>query len=76
VRFGYSQVVNPVYLARRGRCSWRRALWTMGRNLAANLLRGVRPEPWVDRRGRLRGNMLGLWELARGRARPERILSL
>lgn len=76
VRFGYSQMVNPVHLARRGRCGWGRALGQMGRNLLANLLRGMRPEPWVDRRGRLRGNLIGLWELGRGRARPERILSL
>ena len=76
VRFGYSQMVNPIYLAQRGRCGWGRALGQMGRNLAANLLHGMRPEPWVDRRGRLRGNLIGLWELARGRARPERILSL
>ena len=33
VRFGYSQMVNPVYLARKGSFSWGRALRSMARNL-------------------------------------------
>ena len=76
LRFGYSQMVNPVYLAGRGSYGWARALRSMARNLAANTARSVMPEPWVDRRGRLRGNLLGLADLARGRADPGRILGL
>ena len=76
VRLGYSQMVNPVYLARKGSYSWGRAVRSMARNLAANLGRWAAPEPWVDRRGRLRGNVLGLADLCRGRADPGRILAL
>ncbi len=76
VRLGYSQMVNPVYLARKGSFGWGRAVRSMARNLAANLGRWAVPEPWVDRRGRLRGNLLALADLCRGRVDPGRILGL
>jgi len=76
VRFGYSQIANPVYLIRKGTMSWKRAANLMWRNVAANLARSFSPEPWIDRRGRLRGNMLAVIDLARGRSSPRRILQL
>jgi GT2 family glycosyltransferase len=76
VRLGYSQVVNPVYLARKGTFPWNHAIPSAARHCLANLVRSLRPEPWADRRGRFRGNMMGLWDLLRGRAAPERILDL
>lgn len=76
VRLGYSQVVNPIYLARKGSFPWGHALPSAARHCLINLLRSARPEPEVDRRGRFCGNMLGLWDLLRGRAAPERILEL
>lgn len=75
-RFGYSQVVNPVYLIRKGSVPASFALPLMLRNLAANLARSLRPEPYVDRRGRLRGNLIGLLHVARGRIEPEHALNL
>jgi hypothetical protein len=39
-------------------------------------MRALRPEPWVDRRGRARGNWLAMFDLLRGRVVPERILEL
>ncbi|MBR0679051.1 glycosyltransferase family 2 protein [Roseomonas eburnea] len=77
VRLGYSQVVNPLYVARRVPAyTIRRAISQTARNIAANLVRVLWPEPWVDRRGRLRGNMVGLLDVMRGRAFPERMLLL
>jgi glycosyltransferase involved in cell wall biosynthesis len=76
VRFGYSQIANPVYLVRKGTMSWRHAKRLMWRNVAANLLRSFRPEPWVDRRGRLKGNLLALIDLTLRRSSPHRILQL
>ena len=76
LRLGYSQVVNPVYLARKGTFPWNHALPSAARHCAINLARSLWPEPEVDRWGRFRGNMLGLWDLLRGRAAPSRILSL
>lgn len=75
-RLGYSQVVNPVYLARKGSFPWSHAIPSAARHCLINLVRSVKPEPWADRWGRFRGNMLGLWDLLRGRAAPERILDL
>lgn len=73
LRLGYSQVVNPVYLARKGTMRPRYALRLVLRQFAANHMRSLRPEPWVDRMGRVRGNWLGLVDLMRGRITPERI---
>lgn len=75
-RVGYSQIANPIYLARKGTLSWRRALGQMGRNLAANSAKYFSPEPWVDRRGRLAGNLLAIAETLSGRVRPMRITEL
>jgi hydroxymethylpyrimidine pyrophosphatase-like HAD family hydrolase len=76
LRYGYSQISNPIYLARKGSLGWGRALHGMAKHLAINLARAPVPEPWVDRRGRLRGNLIALADLVRGRADPDRILSL
>lgn len=76
IRFGYSQVANPIYLARKGSMSWRYALKQMGRNLIANSARVFWAEPWVDRRGRLKGNALALSDLVRARMNPGRVLEL
>jgi len=57
IRFGYSQVVNPVYLVRKGTVPRDFAYKLMLRNIAANVLKSVSPEAYVDRRGRLKGNL-------------------
>jgi hypothetical protein len=75
-RFGYSQIINPAYLYRKGSMSRRKMLTLASRNFLANHLRALRPEPWVDRRGRLRGNWLAVYDLIRGRIEPERVLTL
>jgi GT2 family glycosyltransferase len=76
LRLGYSQVANPVYLARKGSFPWSHALPSAARHCAINLLRSLAPEPEVDRFGRFRGNLLAVWDLLRGRAEPRRILEL
>lgn len=75
-RLGYSQVANPVYLLRKGSYSPGRAGRSVARNLAANFARAAWPEPYIDRRGRLAGNLLALADMCRGRMQPERILDL
>lgn len=75
-RLGYSQVANPVYLARKGTMHWKRALIQIGRNLIANSIRSFRPEPWVDRRGRLSGNLSGIYDLMLGVSTPEKALKV
>lgn len=75
-RLGYSQIANRIHILRKGHMSLAQALNGSARNLLANLFRSIRPEPWVDRRGRLQGNALALWDWVRGRVDPERILKL
>ncbi|MFN3209550.1 MAG: glycosyltransferase family 2 protein [Roseovarius sp.] len=73
---GYSQVVNMHYLWKKGTVTAGHALNLVSRNLIANHLKALRPEPWVDRAGRLRGNWCGLYDVMVGRADPGRIDSL
>jgi GT2 family glycosyltransferase len=76
VRLGYSQIVNPVYIVCKGNMSLAYALRLAARNFFANLVKSMRPESYIDRRGRLRGNLIGLFHLLTGRLTPEYILKL
>ena len=72
---GYAQVANPLYLRAKGTMSLRRALTIMSRNLVSNLIKSLKPEPTIDRWGRLKGNMNALGDLILGRMAPERVLN-
>jgi hypothetical protein len=76
VRLGYSQIANPLYLVRKGTVTPRFALNLALRNMVANAVKSPRPEPNVDRFGRLRGNLIALADIARGRSHPRRALEL
>lgn len=76
VRLGYSQIANPLYLARKGTAAPLFTFKLASRNLFANLVRSMRPEPWIDRRGRLHGNLLALVDIMRGSVDPRRVLEL
>jgi len=76
LRLGYSQVANPLYLLKNGTVSLYFASQLMARNALNNLIRSPFPEPWVDRRGRLRGNFLAFRHLLQGKLDPEMILKL
>jgi GT2 family glycosyltransferase len=71
---GYAQIANALYLAQKGTVPKPYLAKLVGKNVLINAVRSVRPEPFVDRRGRLFGNMLALADLARGRIAPERVL--
>lgn len=73
---GYSQIVNPVYLLRKGSMTPSFAFRLCVRNVLSNHARAFWPEPWIDRRGRVRGNWRAIFDLCRGKVEPERILSL
>jgi GT2 family glycosyltransferase len=70
-KLGYSQIANPVYLVVKRTLSGDRALWLMCRNIGMNIIKSAIPEPYVDRRGRLAGNLSGLLDLLRLRLNPE-----
>jgi GT2 family glycosyltransferase len=76
IRFGYSQIANPYYLWRKGTTRAGGALRQVVRNVGANFMKSIWPEPWVDRRGRAYGNALGFADFLRGRLHPKRILEL
>lgn len=75
-RLGYSQMMNPVYLWRKGSFPlWLAAheiVWRTGKNLVYSVT-GTQSS-W--RRERLRGNALAVRDVVRGRLTPERILEL
>ena len=76
VRLGYSQIANPYYLFRKNTLSGPRAARRIARNILANAGKYLWAEPWVDRKGRMKGNLLALGDLLRGRISPENILTL
>jgi GT2 family glycosyltransferase len=76
VTLGYSQIANAVYLARKGTVPKWYLAKLVSRNVLVNAARSLRPEPYVDRRGRLLGNMIALADLVRGRLAPARVLAL
>lgn len=73
LKVGYSQVINPLYLSRKGTMRFHHALRLIAKNVISNHIGTLRPEPWVDRAGRTRGNWIGFADLLRGRLEPERI---
>lgn len=73
-RLGYSQVTNPIYMARKGTVPTIYALKKLAGHVLINHAKALRPEPWVDRRSRAAGNWLAIVDIARGRVAPERIL--
>jgi GT2 family glycosyltransferase len=70
---GYSQIANVAYLARKGTVPKRFLMASATRNVLSNVVRYARPEPFIDRRGRLHGNMLALRDMVYGRLAPERV---
>lgn len=75
-RLGYSQVANVLYLRKKGtmqRNLFKRLLF---QNILSNILRSFNPEPHIDRRGRLIGNLLAISDLVRGKLDPARIESM
>lgn len=76
LRLGYSQVMNPVYLNRKGSFPLWLAAQQIFRPVAKNVaLAAVGPAaPW--RRERLRGNVAAVVDVIRGRITPERIVEL
>lgn len=59
VKLGYSQIINPSYLVAKGTMRPRFAMRLMLGNFAANHARFFKPEPWIDRAGRMKGNWIG-----------------
>lgn len=76
LRMGYAQIANPIYLVRKGTMQKRYALRLMIRNALANHGKMFFPEPWMDRKGRVKGNWVAILDLLTGKLSPKRILTL
>lgn len=72
-RLGYSQVANIIYLGRKGTIPAARGGWQMLRNILSNLLHSLWPDPRIDHRGRLAGNLMAFGDLLRVRVDPRRV---
>lgn len=72
-KLGYSQVANIIYLHRKKTMQPGLGKKLLLSNLASNLVRSVWSEPHIDRRGRLLGNIMALFDVARGQVDPRRI---
>jgi hypothetical protein len=74
VKFGYSQIANPVYLMKKGTMDLKTGPRFIARALAANSIRSLQKHPFVDYRGRLRGNMRALLDVIALRSDPRNIV--
>lgn len=75
-RLGYSQVMNPFYLWKKGSFpTWLMANEAL-RRVAKNVFLACGGEERAWRRRRLKGNLLAFSDIIRGRITPERILQL
>ncbi|MEO0061570.1 MAG: hypothetical protein RLZZ08_130 [Pseudomonadota bacterium] len=75
-RLGYSQVANLVHLWRKGTMQPGLGQRLLLQNVAANAARSFWPEPHIDRRGRLVGNLMAIGDLLQGRIDPMRAETL
>lgn len=76
VRLGYSQVMNPLYLASKGSFTWALAIGHLTRRVAKNALLSAVGGSRSWRRERFRGNALAALDFGRGHVTPERIVDL
>lgn len=76
VRFGYSQISNPIFLARKGTMTWSRAGRLMAKNMLANVGKTLLREQIKDFPGRLRGNALAFTHLLAGKLNPLNVLKI
>ncbi|MHB0770157.1 glycosyltransferase family 2 protein [Bradyrhizobium sp. 5.13L] len=74
-KYGYSQLANPLYLARKGTITLGKCAYFWTRAFASNALRSLREHPMIDYRGRLAGNMAAVADLIAGSIHPTNILS-
>jgi Glycosyltransferase like family 2 len=70
VSLGMAQVVNPIYLWKKETLTLSEACVSVIRSFMANVVKSIWPEPYIDRRGRLWGNVKGIACLLSGNIDP------
>lgn len=76
VRFGYSQIANPIFLVKKGSMTRRRAAVLMSKNIVANLAKTLLMIRIKDFPGRLRGNLRAGLDLVSGKLDPLHVLDI
>jgi glycosyltransferase involved in cell wall biosynthesis len=76
LKFGYSQVVNPWYLMKKGSMTPFEVSRNIFRGIAVNAFGRLFQNSHIDRYGRLKGNIIGIKDIMFGRWAPERIADL
>jgi GT2 family glycosyltransferase len=75
-QLGYSQIVNSWYLFHKGTMSAKEASANTLKALAINGIMVIRPEQFIDRWGRFKGNVIAVRHLLSGVCRPENAADL
>lgn len=74
IRFGYSQIANPLYLVKKGTMQRKFAFKLIFRNLLSNIIRAATFNQTKDYKGRLYGNWLACKDLILSRCHPLKVL--
>lgn len=76
VRFGYSQIANPIFLMKKGTMSKSMGFKLMSKNILSNLIKTALKVRIKDFPGRLRGNLRAGLDLLSGKLHPMRAVDL
>ena len=71
LKLGYSQIANPVYMHAKGTMTFSEMTRHISKNIIINLVRSIYPESYIDRRGRLLGNILAVSDFIKKNLAPE-----
>ena len=75
-KLGYSQIANPLYLLKKKTIPPKLAYTLLVNNTLANLIKAFQPEPYIDRKGRLTGNLMAIRDAALGRVDPRKVVDI
>lgn len=75
-KLGYSQIANPLYLLKKKTIPPKLAAKLLVNNTLANFIKSFQPEPYIDRKGRLTGNLMAIRDAAMGRVDPRRVVDI
>jgi GT2 family glycosyltransferase len=76
VRFGYSQLANPVYLLKKNTMPAKKAWLQISRNVVSNVFHTLTFNDSKDFKGRLYGNFLALFDLCKRKCHPSNVKSI
>ncbi len=76
LRFGYSQIANPIYLIKKTSMAKRKATMLMVRNVLSNTFRTITFNRKKDYRGRLYGNYLAFCDTIKKQCHPLKVKQL